>query len=109
MRARMAVWAFALLAAGAGLGGCSKLELARIYFQEKQYATDREIDAQIEGALLAESALRGVRVETYLREVELSGAVAIPADAARAEELARDVSGVRAVRNRITVGREAAS
>jgi osmotically-inducible protein OsmY len=72
--------------------GVGALELVPLYFQEKQYVTDRDLEAKVRAALAARG-LRDVEVDVYLKEVTLRGD-------AKALEIARSVSGVKAVHPR---------
>ena len=86
------------LLAGCGLvgfyrnetAGISPAELVPLYFQEKQYVTDRELEAKVRAALAAQG-VREVEVDVYLKEVTLHGD-------SRAAEIARSVYGVESVR-----------
>lgn len=66
--------------------GISPLKLLPLAEQEKQYVTDRELEAKVRGAVGP-----GVEVEVYLGEVTLAGADA------KALEAARSVRGVKSV------------
>jgi hypothetical protein len=73
--------------------GISPVELLPLYGQEKQYVTDRDLEARVRAALAAQG-MRGVDVEVYLKEVSLRGGDP------RALEIARSLSGVKSVRAR---------
>ena len=66
--------------------GISPTELLPLYKQEKQYVTDRELEAKVRGAVGP-----GVDVDVYLGAVTLTGA------SARDAEAARRVRGVNSV------------
>ena len=98
MRHAGAAVAFLLLSGCEALGvywnetaGISPVELLPLYGQEKQYVTDRDLEAKVRAALAAQG-MRGVQVEVYLKEVSLRG------DDPRALEIASTVHGVRSVR-----------
>jgi hypothetical protein len=86
------------LSAGCGLvgfyrdetAGIAPAKLVPLYFQEKQYVADRELEAKVRGALAARG-MRDVEVDVYLKEVTLRGDP-------RAAEVARSVYGVESVR-----------
>lgn len=71
----------------AGIGPAG---LVPLYFQEKQYVTDRELEAKVRGALAARG-MHEVEVDVYLKEVTLRGDP-------RAVEIARRVFGVKSAR-----------
>jgi osmotically-inducible protein OsmY len=100
-----ALMPFTAVLAAALLGGCElvsfyrnetagigALELVPLYFQEKQYVTDRDLEAKVRAALAAQG-LQDVEVDVYLKEVTLRGD-------AKALEIARSVNGVKAVHAR---------
>lgn len=92
----------AVLAAAAFLAGCelvgfyrnetagiSPVELVPLYFQEKQYVTDRNLEAKVRGTLAARG-FHDVAIDVYLQEVTLRGDP-------RAAAIARSVHGVESV------------
>jgi hypothetical protein len=98
MRSKLLGMACLLLSGCEALGvywnetaGISPVELLPLYGQEKQYVTDRDLEAKVRAALAAQG-MRGVDVEVYLKEVSLRG------DDPRALEIASAVRGVRSVR-----------
>lgn len=72
--------------------GISPVELLPLYSQEKQYVTDRDLEAKVRAALAAQG-LRDVEFDVYLKEVTLRGDP-------RALEIAGSVNGVKSVRAR---------
>ena len=66
--------------------GISPTELLPLYKQEKQYVTDRELEAKVRAVVGT-----GVGVEVYLGAVTLTGA------SARDVETAKGVRGVKSV------------
>lgn len=70
-----------------------------------EYLDDATITARVKSALAAEPDVkaREVNVETFRNEVQLSGFVATRDEAAKAGRIAKQVPGVRAVRNNIAV------
>ena len=66
---------------------------------------DGAIATKVKSALVAEPDVKGtqVQVEVYRGVVQLSGFVDRPAEAQRAVAVARNVSGVKEVRNNIIV------
>jgi osmotically-inducible protein OsmY len=87
-----------LLVAAALATGCRTLDLAQLMLQERQYAEDRLLAAEIAGELVAEPRLAGaaIDVDVFLKQVTLSGQ-ADPAQAARAVEIAGKVPLVAGV------------
>lgn len=71
------------------------------------YVDDASITARVKTAILQEPALgvTQIGVETFDGEVQLTGFVDEPRKAARAEELARHVAGVKFINNHIVVRR----
>ncbi|MCG8709852.1 molecular chaperone OsmY [Brenneria sp. 4F2] len=69
------------------------------------YADDTVTTSSIKAKLLADSIVpsRKVKVETHEGVVQLSGEVDSQAQAARAESIAKAVSGVKSVKNDLTV------
>jgi osmotically-inducible protein OsmY len=61
----------------------------------------------VKSALIAEKDLkaRDIKVDTRSGRVQLNGTVPSPADAQRAEQLARNVEGVQGIDNRLMVSR----
>ncbi|MCH9288378.1 molecular chaperone OsmY [Klebsiella quasipneumoniae] len=71
----------------------------------KGYAGDTAITSEVKAKLLADDIVpsRNVKVETNAGAVHLTGTVASAAQAERAEEIAKAVSGVKSVRNDLSV------
>lgn len=69
--------------------GISPAKLVPLYFQERQYVTDRELEAKVRGALAAHG-LHEVEVDVYLKDVSLRGDP-------RAVEVTKGVYGVKSV------------
>jgi osmotically-inducible protein OsmY len=70
-----------------------------------EYIDDATVTARVKAALAQDPQVRvtQVNVETYKGVVQLSGFVDSSANAARAVEVTRGVSGVRSVKNDIVV------
>ncbi len=70
-----------------------------------QYLDDQTITARVKSALFADPNVSGfqVNVDTYQGVVSLSGFVDTAAQKAKAEDVARQVSGVRQVQNNLSV------
>jgi osmotically-inducible protein OsmY len=70
-----------------------------------EYIDDAAITTKVKAAIFNEPTLKSteINVETFKGDVQLSGFVAQPADAARAAEVARGVKGVTSVKNDIRV------
>ena len=71
----------------------------------KGYAGDTAITSEVKAKLLADDIVpsRNVKVETNAGAVHLTGPVASAAQAERAAEIAKAVSGVKSVRNDLSV------
>ncbi|MGG1538441.1 molecular chaperone OsmY [Klebsiella pneumoniae] len=71
----------------------------------KGYAGDTAITSEVKAKLLADDIVpsRNVKVETNAGAVHLTGKVASAAQAERAAEIAKAVSGVKSVRNDLSV------
>ncbi len=71
----------------------------------KGYAGDTAITSEVKAKLLADDIVpsRNVKVETNAGAVPLTGTVASAAQAERAAEIAKAVSGVKSVRNDLSV------
>lgn len=84
----------------AALSGCAGAGV-----KTGQYVDDSAITAKVRTAFLNAENLRttGISVTTLKGEVQLSGYAPSETDKQRAEVIARDVGGVRAVSNRIEV------
>ncbi|MFL6660501.1 MAG: BON domain-containing protein [Massilia sp.] len=70
-----------------------------------EYVDDTVITAKVKASLFNEPTLKAseINVETFKGDVQLSGFVADPRDAARAAEVARGVKGVTSVKNDVRV------
>jgi osmotically-inducible protein OsmY len=70
-----------------------------------EYIDDTVITGKVKAALIADADLkaREINVETFKGTVQLSGFVADPADIDKAVKVARDVHGVKAVKNDMIV------
>ena len=70
-----------------------------------EYIDDAAITTQVKTALATDPAVKAteVQVETYKGSVQLSGFVESSESATRAAQLARDVPGVKEVRNSMVV------
>lgn len=66
-----------------------------------EYVDDALITSKVKAAFAADPTVKAtqVKVETYRGTVQLSGFVDSPESARRATELAREVKGVKAVKN----------
>ncbi|GAB4507193.1 MAG: BON domain-containing protein [Sulfuricaulis sp.] len=70
-----------------------------------EYIDDSVITAKVKAAILQESSLNPaeINVETFKGIVQLSGFVRDPADANKAVQVARNVNGVKSVKNDLRV------
>ncbi len=70
-----------------------------------QYIDDTVITAKVKASIFNEPTIKAseINVETYKGDVQLSGFVADPSDAAKAVEIARGVKGVTSVKNDVRV------
>jgi hyperosmotically inducible periplasmic protein len=82
--------------------GCSKGEYKR---SSGEYLDDQTLTARVKSALFADPNVSGfqVNVDAYKGVVSLSGFVDTAAQKARAEDVARQVNGVRQVQNNLSV------
>lgn len=80
------------------MGGCT---VASGQKSAGEFVDDSVITTQIKTALIRDESIRAgeINVETYKGEVQLTGFVSSREAANRAVELAREVTGVTAVRN----------
>ncbi len=95
------LWVSTLAAATLTTTGC-KSEHSRT---SGQYLDDQTITARVKSALFSDPNVSGfqVNVDTYQGVVSLSGFVDTAAQKAKAEDVARQVSGVRQVQNNLGV------
>ncbi len=70
-----------------------------------RYIDDTVITAKVKASLFNEPTLKStdINVETYKGDVQLSGFVDDPTDAAKAVEIAKGVRGVSSVKNDVRV------
>jgi osmotically-inducible protein OsmY len=70
-----------------------------------EYIDDAALTAKVKASIFNEPTLKSteINVETFKGDVQLSGFVAQPVDAAKAAEVARGVKGVKSVKNDIRV------
>jgi len=70
-----------------------------------QYLDDSIITTKVKAAIFDEPSLKSlqIEVETYKGTVQLSGFVDSAASAAKAEDVARKVEGVKSVKNALSV------
>lgn len=70
-----------------------------------QYIDDSVITAKVKASIFNEPTIKAteINVETYKGDVQLSGFVADPGDAAKAVEVAKGVKGVVSVKNDVRV------
>lgn len=82
--------------------GCSSGEYKR---SSGEYLDDQTLTARVKSALFSDPNVSGfqVNVDAYRGVVSLSGFVDTAAQKARAEEVARNVNGVRQVQNNLSV------
>jgi osmotically-inducible protein OsmY len=93
-----AVLAFAL----AGVVGCASTPTKE---GTGEYMDDSMITAKVKAAILNEPTLKvaEINVETFKGVVQLSGFAASPDSVTKAAEVARDVGGVKSVKNDILI------
>ena len=75
--------------------------------QKADHISDSAITANVKSALMAQAAGMQINVSTTDGEVTLSGEVESQADISAIERIARNVEGVKSVRNELTVKSEA--
>ena len=70
-----------------------------------EYIDDSMITGKVKAAFAADPSVKAteINVETFKGEVQLSGFVAQPSDAARAADIARGIKGVKSVKNDVRV------
>jgi osmotically-inducible protein OsmY len=70
-----------------------------------EYIDDTVITAKVKASIFNEPTIKAseINVETFKGDVQLSGFVADPKDAAKAVEIARGVKGVTSVKNDVRV------
>ena len=97
-----AITAAGLLCAGAPFLGCSS---SRTHESTGEYVDDSTITAKVKAAILEDPALKSLQisVKTYKGVVQLSGFVDSQDMVDRAGKVASQVSGVRDVKNGLTV------
>ena len=85
-----------------GVGACSSSPTAKT---AGEVVDDAMITAKVKAMLINDPVLKAseIQVETYKGDVQLSGFVANPADAAKAADMARTVKGVNSVKNDVRV------
>lgn len=81
-----------------GMAGCAS---TRTHESPTEYIEDSVITAKVKTAIFAEDSLKSseVNVETFKGVVQLSGFVNSQADILKAVAVARDVGGVKSVKN----------
>ena len=84
------------------LAGCASTEKRE---SVGEYVDDSVITAKVKAAFVNDPTVKAteINVETFKGDVQLSGFVAQPQDAARAAEVARGVKGVTSVKNDVRV------
>jgi hyperosmotically inducible protein len=93
---------FLALAAAATVVGCSGSKTRE---STGEYLDDASISTKVKTALLRDEVVKGldIQVETFKGTVQLSGFANTASEKQRAEAIARDVAGVRSVKNDIRV------
>lgn len=91
-----------ITAAGAFTGGCASTPTRE---STGEYVDDSAITTKVKAELARDSSVSAldVKVNTYKGQVQLSGFVDTADQKSHAEQIARGVSGVQSVQNRITV------
>jgi len=99
---RVTILGAAVAAAILALSGCAPIQGRE---SAGEYVDDATVSTKVRAELLRNQSLKGfdIHVETMQDVVQLSGFVDSPAQKAQAEQIARNVSGVRGVRNDIVV------
>jgi osmotically-inducible protein OsmY len=93
---------FLALAAAAMVVGCAGSKTRE---STGEYLDDTAVTTKVKSALLRDEVVKGldIQVETFKGTVQLSGFVNTASEKQRAEAIARDVAGVRSVKNDIRV------
>jgi hyperosmotically inducible periplasmic protein len=96
------LWLSTMAVATVTMTGCAHSDYRR---SSGQYLDDQTITARVKSALFADPNVSGfqVNVDTYQGVTSLSGFVDTAAQKAKAEDVARQVSGVRQVQNNLSV------
>ncbi|MEL3892113.1 BON domain-containing protein [Ferrovibrio sp. MS7] len=99
---RMLAAAAALLAVTGGLAACSSTPRQE---STGEYVDSAAITTKVKTAILNEPSLKSMQisVETFKDSVQLSGFVDSSANRSKAGELARNVEGVKSVKNDLVV------
>lgn len=94
--------AMGLIVSLSGLAGCAGTSSST---STGQYIDDAAITAKVKTELLKTEKVGGwnVNVETFKGKVQLSGFVSSPEEKKKAEELAKNVAGVKSVENDLIV------
>ena len=84
------------------LAGCSSTSTEK---STGEYIDDSVISTKVKTAFIEDDDLKAseIQVETFKGTVQLSGFVADSSDVSKAEKVAKQVSGVKAVKNDIRV------
>ncbi|HYE35888.1 BON domain-containing protein [Methylocaldum sp.] len=93
---------FLALAAAVTIVGCAGSKTRE---STGEYLDDASITTKVKTALLRDEVVKGldIQVETFKGTVQLSGFANTAGEKQRAEAVAQDVAGVRAVKNDIRV------
>ncbi len=96
------LWASLLALGAAGFGGCAVTDRQSTV---GSYVDDTAITTQVKAKFADDPAVSAMRigVETLNGTVQLSGFATTETEKARATQIARNVSGVRDVRNNIVI------
>ncbi len=102
MKKVKSIFAVLVLSLAVGLVGCAGTETTR---STGEYVDDTTITSKVKTKLIQDQALKAfqIDVETYNGQVLLSGFVENPDQVQRAVDAAREVEGVKSVKNALVV------
>src|SRR5262245_17615151 len=94
------------VAAALALGACAAGQQTETRRTTGEFTNDAALTAKVKSAIATDVGARtaaAINIETYRGTVQLSGFVASPEDAQRAEAAAKKVDGVKSVKNDVRV------
>ncbi len=97
--------AVAFAAAALGLSACASDGNSNSR-SASEFGSDAALTAKVKTAIASDVGINtaaNINVQTYQGEVQLSGFVSTPEQASQAVQAAKEVSGVRSVRNDVVV------
>ena len=89
-----------------GLAGCASNKPAETSRTTSDFTSDAALTAKVKSAIATDVGARtaaAINIETYRGVVQLTGFVATPEQASKAEAAAKKVEGVRSVKNDVRI------